>query len=228
MSDTPNNLVTIDVPTMAGLLAAGKAPDILFWVGCAGAFDQRYQKVTQAFIRILHHVGINYAVLGPEESCTGDPARRAGDEMTFNMQALANIEVLNGYEVKRIVTDGIDDVAIGADVGGDDRCGDAERSATTHDADASCIGVQRDDHVGIAGSGLTNETLISGVGFVVTTLHCFPSDSGLVERGLERGGGGVRARVVAPGTTAGNAHVSSPARATSRRPAVRRSSPRHR
>jgi heterodisulfide reductase subunit D len=104
MSDTTSNLVTIDVPTMAGLMAAGKAPDILFWVGCAGAFDQRYQKVTQAFIRILHHVGINYAVLGPEESCTGDPARRAGDEMTFNMQALANIEVLNGYEVKRIVT----------------------------------------------------------------------------------------------------------------------------
>lgn len=105
MSDTPTtSLVHIDVPTMAAMIAQGQSPDILFWVGCAGAFDQRYQKVTQAFIRILHHVGINYAVLGPEETCTGDPARRAGDEMTFQMQALTNIEVLNAYEVKKIVT----------------------------------------------------------------------------------------------------------------------------
>ncbi len=89
---------------MADMAAEGKTPDILFWVGCAGSFDQRYQKVTKAFVRILHHVGISYAVLGPEESCTGDPARRAGDEMTFQMQALTNIEVLNGYGVKKIVT----------------------------------------------------------------------------------------------------------------------------
>lgn len=104
MSETNANITQISVPTMAELAAQGKQPDILFWVGCAGSFDQRYQKVTQAFIRILHHVGINYAVLGPEESCTGDPARRAGDEMTFQMQALTNIEVLNAYEVKKIVT----------------------------------------------------------------------------------------------------------------------------
>lgn len=104
MSETSSNTTQLQVPTMAEFLAQGKQPDILFWVGCAGAFDQRYQKVTQSFIRILHHVGINYAVLGPEESCTGDPARRAGDEMTFQMQALTNIEVLNGYEVKKIVT----------------------------------------------------------------------------------------------------------------------------
>lgn len=96
--------VKISVPTMADMMAAGKTPEILFWVGCAGSFDQRYQKVTKAFIRILEHVGTSYAVLGPEESCTGDPARRAGDEMTFQMQALTNIEVLNGYEVKKIVT----------------------------------------------------------------------------------------------------------------------------
>jgi Fe-S oxidoreductase len=89
---------------MADLVAEGKTPEILFWVGCAGSVDQRYQKVTKAFIRILEHVGTSYAVLGPEESCTGDPARRAGDEMTFQMQALTNIEVLNGYEVKKIVT----------------------------------------------------------------------------------------------------------------------------
>jgi Fe-S oxidoreductase len=96
--------VKISVPTMADMMAAGKTPEILFWVGCAGSFDQRYQKVTKAFIRILEHVGTSYAVLGPEESCTGDPARRAGDEMTFQMQALTNIEVLNGYEIKKIVT----------------------------------------------------------------------------------------------------------------------------
>jgi Fe-S oxidoreductase len=104
MSEMSANITSIQVPTMAEMVAQGKQPDILFWVGCAGAFDQRYQKVTQAFVRILHHVGINYAVLGPEETCTGDPARRAGDEMTFQMQALTNIEVLKAYEVKKIVT----------------------------------------------------------------------------------------------------------------------------
>ena len=83
----------IKVPTMADMAANNQTPDVLFWVGCAGSFDQRYQRVTKAFVRILHHVGISYAVLGPEESCTGDPAKRAGDEMTFQMQALTNIEV---------------------------------------------------------------------------------------------------------------------------------------
>lgn len=104
MSSEDKNMVQIKVPTMADMMAAGKTPEILFWVGCAGSFDQRYQKVTKSFVRILEHVGISYAVLGPEESCTGDPAKRAGDEMTFQMQALTNIAVLNGYEIKKIVT----------------------------------------------------------------------------------------------------------------------------
>ncbi len=94
----------IDVPVMADLFAKGKKPDYLFWVGCAGAFDDRYKKVARAFAKILNHLNISYAVLGKEESCTGDPARRAGNEMLFQMQALTNIEVLNGYEVKNILT----------------------------------------------------------------------------------------------------------------------------
>lgn len=94
----------INVPTMAEMAAKGEEPEVLFWVGCAGSFDDRYKKVTQDFVRILEHVGIKYAVLGTEESCTGDPARRAGNEFLFQMQALSNIEVLNMYKVKRIVT----------------------------------------------------------------------------------------------------------------------------
>ncbi len=94
----------IEVPVMADLYARGIKPDYLFWVGCAGAFDDRYKKVARAFAKILNHLKINYAVLGTEESCTGDPARRAGNEMVFQMQALTNIEVLNGYEVKSIIT----------------------------------------------------------------------------------------------------------------------------
>lgn len=89
---------------MAEMAASGKDPEILFWVGCAGSFDDRYKKVTQDFVRILEHVGISYAVLGTEESCTGDPARRAGNEFLFQMQAMTNIEVLNMYKVKTIVT----------------------------------------------------------------------------------------------------------------------------
>ncbi len=88
---------------MADLAAQGKKPEYLFWVGCAGAFDERYKKVTRAFARILNHAGVDYAVLGKEESCTGDPAKRAGNEMLFQMQALMNIEILNGYEVEKIV-----------------------------------------------------------------------------------------------------------------------------
>ena len=89
---------------MAELASRGESPEILFWVGCAGAFDDRYKKVTKAFVRILDNVGIKYAVLGQEESCTGDPARRAGNEFLFQMQALSNIQILNGYEIKKIVT----------------------------------------------------------------------------------------------------------------------------
>lgn len=95
---------TVEVPTMADCMAKGELPEILFWVGCAGAFDERYKKVTQAFVKILDFLEIKYAVLGTEESCTGDPARRAGNEFLFQMQALANIEVLNGYQIKKIVT----------------------------------------------------------------------------------------------------------------------------
>jgi heterodisulfide reductase subunit D len=94
----------VPVPTMAEMAAKGEAPDILFWVGCAGSFDERAQKITKAVIKILHHAGIRYAVLGTEESCNGDPAKRAGNEFLYQMQAMTNIQVLNGYNVKRIVT----------------------------------------------------------------------------------------------------------------------------
>ena len=92
------------VPTMAEMAAKNESPEILFWVGCAGSFDDRYKKVTRAFVKILNVVGIKFAVLGPEESCTGDPARRAGNEFLFQMQAMSNITVLNGYKHKKIVT----------------------------------------------------------------------------------------------------------------------------
>ena len=89
---------------MADMAARGEEPDILFWVGCAGSFDQRAQKVTKAFVKILNHLEIKFAVLGPEEACTGDPARRAGNEFIFQMMAANNIMVLNGYNIKKIVT----------------------------------------------------------------------------------------------------------------------------
>lgn len=95
---------TYKVPLMADLVASGEEPEVLFWVGCAGSFDDRYKRVTVAFVRILNHVGIKFAVLGTEEGCTGDPARRAGNEFLFQMQAMSNIQVLNGYNVKKIVT----------------------------------------------------------------------------------------------------------------------------
>lgn len=94
----------IKVPTMASLFAEGKQPEILFWVGCAGSFDDRAKKITKAFVKILNKAGVDFAVLGAEESCTGDPAKRAGNEFLFQMQAVTNIEVMNAYEVKRIVT----------------------------------------------------------------------------------------------------------------------------
>lgn len=89
---------------MAEAAAEGKSIDILFWVGCAGSFDNRAQKVTRAFAEILNTVGMNYAILGDEELCTGDPARRAGNEFVFQMTALQNVETLNGYGIKKIVT----------------------------------------------------------------------------------------------------------------------------
>ncbi len=92
------------VHTMAELMMAGETPEILFWVGCAGSFDQRAQKITKAFAAILDKVGIRYAILGKEEACTGDPARRAGNEFLFQMMAYQNIQVLNGYGIKKIVT----------------------------------------------------------------------------------------------------------------------------
>lgn len=89
---------------MAEMAARGESPEILFWVGCAGSFDERAQKITRDICRILKHVGINYAVLGTEESCTGDPAKRAGNEFLFQMQAMANIQTLDAYQIKKIVT----------------------------------------------------------------------------------------------------------------------------
>ncbi|WP_442846314.1 (Fe-S)-binding protein [Leeuwenhoekiella sp. H156] len=94
----------IKVPTMAEFMAQGKSPEVLFWVGCAGSFDDRAKKITKAFVKLLAKAGVEFAVLGTEESCTGDPAKRAGNEFLFQMQAVTNIEVLNGYEVKKIVT----------------------------------------------------------------------------------------------------------------------------
>ncbi|MFN2439459.1 MAG: (Fe-S)-binding protein, partial [Chitinophagaceae bacterium] len=94
----------MQVKTMAEVVANGETPDILFWVGCAGSFDQRAQKITKAFATILNKVGINYAILGAEEACTGDPARRAGNEFLFQMMAYQNIQTLNNYSIKKIVT----------------------------------------------------------------------------------------------------------------------------
>lgn len=89
---------------MAEYAGEGKSPEVLFWVGCAGSFDDRAKKITRAFCEILNKIGVEFAVLGSEESCTGDPAKRAGNEFVFQMMALANIEVLNNYEIKKIVT----------------------------------------------------------------------------------------------------------------------------
>ena len=92
------------IPLMSELAAQGETPEVLFWVGCAGSFDDRYKKVTWAVTQILNKVGVKFAVLGTEEGCTGDPAKRAGNEFLFEMQALSNIQVLNAYNVKKIVT----------------------------------------------------------------------------------------------------------------------------
>lgn len=92
------------VPTMAEMMAEGKEVDVLFWVGCAGSFDDRAKKITKAFVKILNKAEVSFAVLGSEESCTGDPAKRAGNDMLFQMQAATNIEILNAYGVKKVVT----------------------------------------------------------------------------------------------------------------------------
>lgn len=92
------------VPTMAEMLASDQSPEVLFWVGCAGSFDDRAKRITKAIAKILHKAGVSFAVLGAEETCTGDPAKRAGNEFLFQMQAAQNIAVLNGYGIKKIVT----------------------------------------------------------------------------------------------------------------------------
>ncbi len=94
----------MNVPTIAELAAKGESPEVLFWVGCAGSFDERYKRVTKSFVKILEFVGVKFAVLGTEESCTGDPARRGGNEFLFQMQAMKNIQIMNGYSIKKIVT----------------------------------------------------------------------------------------------------------------------------
>lgn len=94
----------IKVPTLAECMAEGRTPEILFWVGCAGSFDERAKKITKAFVKLLDNAKVDFAVLGAEESCSGDPAKRAGNEFLFQMQAMSNIEVMNAYEVKKIVT----------------------------------------------------------------------------------------------------------------------------
>ena len=94
----------LNVKTMADYAAEGKEPEVLFWVGCAGSFDDRAKKITKAFVKILNSINVDFAVLGTEESCTGDPAKRSGNEFLFQMQAMTNIEVLNSYDIKTIVT----------------------------------------------------------------------------------------------------------------------------
>ena len=94
----------MNVPTMADMIAQEKQPEVLFWVGAAGSYDERAKKISRAFVKILHQAKVDFAVLGTEESSTGDTAKRAGNEFLFQMQAMMNIEILNGYNVKKIVT----------------------------------------------------------------------------------------------------------------------------
>ena len=94
----------MEIPLMADLISKGETPEILFWVGCSGSYDQRAQKITRAFAGILNKIGIRYAILGKEELCTGDPARRAGNEFLFQMMAYQNIQILNNYSIQKIVT----------------------------------------------------------------------------------------------------------------------------
>ncbi len=104
LSDKRIRESNMNVPTMASLFAEGKQPEVLFWVGCAGSFDDRAKKITKAFVKLLNNAGVSFAVLGTEESCSGDPAKRAGNEFLFQMQAMTNIEIMNGYGIKKVVT----------------------------------------------------------------------------------------------------------------------------
>lgn len=99
-----NKKDSMQIKSMAEYMAEGTSPEILFWVGCAGSFDARAQRITKAFAQILNHVGISFGIMGKEEMCTGDPARRAGNEFLFQMMAYNNIQLLNGYGVKKVVT----------------------------------------------------------------------------------------------------------------------------
>ena len=92
----------IEINTFSDLINKGITPEVLFWVGCAGSFDERAKKITKSFASILNQANVSFAVLGSEEGCTGDPAKRSGNEFLFQMQALTNIEVLNGYNIKII------------------------------------------------------------------------------------------------------------------------------
>jgi Fe-S oxidoreductase len=94
----------MNVPTLKELSQNGLDPEILFWVGCAGSFDERAKKITKSFVKLLNKANISFGVLGVEESCTGDPAKRAGNEFLYQMQAVSNIEILNSYNFKKIVT----------------------------------------------------------------------------------------------------------------------------
>ena len=94
----------MNVPTLKELSQNGLDPEILFWVGCAGSFDERAKKITKSFVKLLNKANISFGVLGVEESCTGDPAKRAGNEFLYQMQAVSNIETLNSYNFKKIVT----------------------------------------------------------------------------------------------------------------------------
>ena len=94
----------LDVPTVAELAERGERPDVLFWVGCMGSFDDRAKRITVAFARIMQAAGITFAILGQEEQCNGDPARRMGNEYLWQMLATANVETLNRYRTRTIVT----------------------------------------------------------------------------------------------------------------------------
>jgi len=92
------------IRTMQSFISSNEDPEILFWVGCAGSYDERYKKVTKSFVNILNKLKVDFAILGDEEGCTGDPARRSGNEYLFQMQAVNNISILNKYNIKKIVT----------------------------------------------------------------------------------------------------------------------------
>ena len=94
----------MEIPILSELKLKGIEPEVIFWVGCAGSFDDRAKKVTKSFVKILNNANVSYAVLGNEESCSGDPAKRSGNEFIYQMQAITNIELLNSYNVKKIVT----------------------------------------------------------------------------------------------------------------------------